>query len=130
MNRKENSSGKRKSRAVSAWWSVTGAVTGIIASVVPAFAATANVWDKLSTMLMDVYGKILGISTVAAVTVAAVALIIRMVSRNQRAVDEATQWLKRVVITWLILNSLGFIVTYIKPLVAGGNYAISMLPGI
>ena len=53
---------------------------------------------------------------------AAIALLVRMVSRNQRSVDEATSWLKRIVITWIVLNSLGFIVTYLQPLIAGGNY--------
>jgi len=57
-----------------------------------------------------------------AVTVAAIALLVRMISRNQRAVDEATSWLKRIVITWIILNSLGFIVAYLQPLISGGNY--------
>ena len=56
------------------------------------------------------------------VTVAAIAFVVRMVSRNQRAVDEATAWLKRIVITWIILNSLGFVVTYLQPLISGGNY--------
>jgi len=56
------------------------------------------------------------------VTVAAIALLVRMVSRNQRAVDEATSWLKRVVVTWIILNTLGFIVAYLQPLIAGGQY--------
>ena len=57
-----------------------------------------------------------------AVTVAAIALLVRMISRNQRAVDEATSWLKRIVITWIVLNSLGFIVAYLQPLISGGNY--------
>ena len=71
----------------------------------------------------DFYLKLLGISTIVAVTMAAVALIVRMVSRNQKVVDEATAWLKRIVITWIILNSLGLIVAYVQPLIAGGNYA-------
>ena len=54
---------------------------------------------------------------------AAVALLVRMISRNQRAVDEATSWLKRIVVTWVILNTLGFIVAYLQPLVQGGNYS-------
>ena len=54
--------------------------------------------------------------------VSAIALLVRMVSRNQRAVDEATSWLKRVVVTWIILNTLGFIVAYLQPLIAGGQY--------
>ena len=66
--------------------------------------------------------QLVAISTIVAVTVAAVALIVRMVSRNQRAVDEATSWLKRIVITWIVLNSLGFIVAYLQPLIAGGQY--------
>lgn len=70
----------------------------------------------------NVYGQLVGISTIVAVTAAAIALIVRMVSRNQRAVDEATSWLKRIVVTWIVLNSLGFIVAYLQPLIAGGNY--------
>ena len=72
--------------------------------------------------MRDIYGQLVGISTIVAVTVAAIALLVRMVSRNQRAVDEATSWLKRVVATWIILNTLGFIVAYLQPLIAGGQY--------
>ena len=64
----------------------------------------------------------MAISAIVAVTVAAIALLVRMISRNQRAVDEATSWLKRIVITWIVLNSLGFIVAYLQPLISGGNY--------
>jgi putative copper export protein len=73
--------------------------------------------------MKDIYGQLLGISTIVAVTAAAVALIVRMVSRNQRAVDEATSWLKRILVTWLILNTLGFIIAYIQPLIQGGQYS-------
>ncbi len=69
-----------------------------------------DIWSRFSSIMRDVYGQIVGISTIVGVTAAAIALIVRMVSRNQRAVDEATQWLKRIVITWIILNTLGFAV--------------------
>lgn len=72
--------------------------------------------------MKDVYGEIIGISTIVGVTAAAIALIVRMISRNQRAVDEATSWLKRTVVTWIVLNSLGFIVAYLQPLIASGSY--------
>ena len=122
MNKLKSPLMKRDNVLAAAYWSAVGALSAVGASVLPVMAANVTIWDKLSSMLTDIYGKILGISTIVAVVVAAVALVIRMVSRNQRAVDEATQWLKRIVITWIILNSLGFIVTYIKPLVDGGNY--------
>lgn len=89
-------------------------------TIQPVMADT--IWSRFSTILKDVYGQIVAISTIVAVTVAAIALLVRMISRNQRAVDEATSWLKRIVVTWLILNSLGFVVAYLQPLISGGNY--------
>lgn len=89
---------------------------------IPTGLMVETMWDRFGTVMRDVYGHLIGISTIIAVTMAAVALIIRMISRNQRAVDEATAWLKRIVVTWVILNSLGFVVAYLQPLIAGGNY--------
>ena len=71
---------------------------------------------------IDHGGELLGISTIVAVTAAAVALLVRMISRNERAVAEATSWLKRIVVTWIVLNTLGFIVAYLQPLIQGGQY--------
>lgn len=103
-----------------AYWSLVGMVCAMLISLQPVMADT--MWDRFSKIMKDVYGQLVGISTIVAVTAAAIALIVRMVSRNQRAVDEATSWLKRIVVTWIVLNSLGFIVAYLKPLIAGGNY--------
>ena len=82
----------------------------------------STIWTQFSAVMKDIYGQLLGVSTIVGVTAAAVALIVRMVSRNQRAVDEATSWLKRIVITWIILNTLGFIIAYIQPWIQGGQY--------
>jgi hypothetical protein len=30
--------------------------------------------------------------------------------------------LKRILVTWIILNTLGFIIAYLQPLIAGGQY--------
>lgn len=106
------------------YWTLVSAVSALMFSVMPVLAAdkNPNIWDRFSAIMRDFYGQILAISTIVAVTMAAVALVVRMVSRNQRAVDEATAWLKRIVITWIILNSLGLIVAYLQPLITGGNY--------
>ncbi len=107
-------------RLKNAYWTLVAAASAMILSVQPVMAET--IWDRFSTIMQDVYGQLVGISTIVAVTVAAIALLVRMISRNQRAVDEATSWLKRVVVTWIILNTLGFIVAYLQPLIAGGQY--------
>ena len=102
------------------YWIIVSAVSALIVSVQLVMAD--DIWSRVSSIMRDVYGQIVGISTIVGVTAAAIALIVRMISRNQRAVDEATQWLKRIVITWIILNTLGFAVAYLQPLIAGGNY--------
>lgn len=110
----------KNDRLQTAYWSLVGMVSAALVSVQPVMADT--IWERFSTIMRDVYGEIVAISTIVAVTVAAIALVVRMVSRNQRAVDEATSWLKRIVITWIVLNSLGFVVAYLQPLISGGNY--------
>lgn len=108
-----------------AYWSAVGMATATMLTMQPVLATgtgTGTIWARFSTILKDVYGQIVAISTIVAVTVAAIALLVRMISRNQRAVDEATNWLKRIVVTWIILNSLGFVVAYLQPLIQGGNY--------
>lgn len=107
-------------RLRTAYWSLVAVGCGLLLSVRPVLAET--IWDRFSSIMQDIYGQVVAISTIVAVTVAAIALIVRMVSRNQRAVDEATSWLKRIVVTWIVLNTLGFIVAYLQPLIAGGQY--------
>ena len=108
-----------------AYWSAVGFAAAAMLSINPVFATgagTSTIWNRFSTILQDIYGQVVAISTIVAVTVGAIALLIRMISRNQRAVDEATNWLKRIIVTWIILNSMGFIVAYLQPLIQGGNY--------
>ena len=108
-----------------AYWSAVGFASAAMLCIHPVFATgagTSTIWNRFSTILQDIYGQVVAISTIVAVTVGAIALLIRMISRNQRAVDEATNWLKRIIVTWIILNSMGFIVAYLQPLIQGGNY--------
>ena len=117
-----------KQHLTDAYWSAVGMASAAMLTLQPVLATgtgtgTATIWNRFSTILKDVYGQVVAISTIVAVTVAAIALLIRMISRNQRAVDEATNWLKRIVVTWIILNSLGFVVAYLQPLIQGGNYS-------
>lgn len=86
-----------------------------------AFAAD-TIWTKASAIMQDVYTQILSISTIAAVVTAAVALLLMNFSRSGRTVDESRAWLKRIIITWAILNSLGFIMAYVTPFFAGGTW--------
>lgn len=75
--------------------------------------------------MQDIYTQILSISTIAAIVTAAVALLLMNFSRSGRTVDESRSWLKRIVITWVVLNGLGFIMAYITPFFQGGQWTPS-----
>lgn len=85
-------------------------------------ASAATIWDKASEIMQDVYSQILAISTIAAIVTASVALLMMNFSRSGRTVDESRAWLKRIIITWIILNGLGFIMAYITPFFSGGQW--------
>lgn len=87
-----------------------------------AFAASTTIWDKASEIMKDVYGQIVAISTVAAIVTASVALLLMNFSKSGRTVDESRAWLKRIIITWAIINGLGFIMAYITPFFTGGTW--------
>lgn len=91
-------------------------------STTNAFAAT-DVWSKATEIMKDVYNQIVLISTIAAVVTAAIALLLMNFSKSGRTVDESRAWLKRIIITWAILNGLGFIMAYITPFFTGGKWS-------
>ena len=91
----------------------------------PASAAGTTIWTKASEIMQDVYTQILSISTIAAIVTAAIALLLMNFSRSGRTVDESRAWLKRIVISWVILNGLGFIMAYITPFFQGGQWTPS-----
>lgn len=97
-------------------------VTAVVLQIPANAAASENIWTKASEIMRDVYSQILGISTVAAVVTAAVALLLMNFSKSGRTVDESRAWLKRIIITWVILNSLGFILAYVTPFFTGGTW--------
>ena len=87
----------------------------------PTFATT--IWTKANDIMKDVYSQILSISTIAAVVTASVALLMINFGHTDRSTQEARAWLKRILITWMILNSLGFILAYITPFFTGGKWS-------
>ena len=86
------------------------------------FAASVTVWQKAEEIMKDVYNQILAISTIAAVVTAAIALLMLNFSKADKTVSESRAWLRRIVITWAILNGLGFIMAYITPFFADGRW--------
>ena len=92
----------------------------------PVLATT--MWEKANEIMKDVYAQILLISTIAAIVTSAVALLLMNFSKSGKTVDESRAWLKRIIITWVILNGLGFIMSYITPFFTGGTWTDPAVP--
>ena len=58
--------------------------------------AVDDMWTVANNIIVDVYGKIVGVSTVLAGLMSAVAVIGAKLSNNQHKVDQAWDWLKRI----------------------------------
>ena len=83
-----------------------------------------DMWTKATEIMKDVYSQVVAISTIAAVVTTAVALLLMNFSKNGKTVDESRAWLKRIIVSWAILNGLGFIMAYVTPFFAGGTYTV------
>ena len=81
--------------------------------------AVDDMWTAGRKIIVDVYGKIAGISTVLAGLMSAVAVVGAKLSNNQHKVDQSCDWLKRIWIAWAIINGIGAFIAYVTPLFNG-----------
>ena len=88
------------------------------AMTVPALAVD-DMWTVANRIIVDVYTKIVGISTVLAGLMSAVAVIGAKISNNQHKTDQAWDWLKRIWVAWAIINGIGAFIAYVAPLFSG-----------
>lgn len=85
-------------------------------------ASGDDIFERVGFMANEVYTKVLAVFTVICVALVSIALLIRAVSKKQKAVDEANDWIKRIVESYVIVHCLGVIITFIAPLVEGAGW--------
>ena len=91
----------------------------MLAVILPHAGAVDDMWVVANRIIKDVYTKIAGVSTVLAGLMSAVAVIGAKMSGTQQKADQAWDWLKRIWLSWAILNLMGAILAYITPLFSG-----------
>ena len=84
-----------------------------ISERVQAFAVE-DMWTAANRIIVDVYSKIAGISTVLAGLMSAVAVV-----GAKLKVDQAWDWLRRIWIAWAVINGIGAFIAYVAPLFQG-----------
>ena len=99
---------------------VTGMTLMLLLAIMTISAlAVDDMWTVANDLIVDVYTKIAGISTVLAGLMSAVAVVGAKISNNQHKVDQAWDWLKRIWIAWAIINGIGAFIAYVAPLFSG-----------
>lgn len=81
--------------------------------------AGEDMWEVANRIIVDVYNKIAGISTVLAALMTTVCVVGMKLSNNQQKVDQSIDWLKRIWIAWAIINGIGAFLAYVRPLLSG-----------
>ena len=83
--------------------------------------AVEDMWTVANRIIIDVYNKIAGISTVLAALMTTVCVVGMKLSNNQQKVVLCVDWLKRTWIAWAIINGIGAFLAYVRPLLTGLN---------
>lgn len=104
----------------------SGFVTAFTFATITVFAdetaGGGTIFDMAKTAMQKVYNDVVGIATMAAVVCAAVCLFLMYFSKNGRTVDESRAWLKRIIVCWAVLMTLGAIANYFEVLVPQSNF--------
>ncbi len=100
------------------YWATMVVVIVSLTLTTPTFAVD-DMWTVANTIIVDVYTKIAGISTVLAGLMSAIAVIGVKLANNQHKSDNAWDWLKRIWVAWAIINGIGAFIAYIAPLFSG-----------
>lgn len=113
---------QRKTAIVNNYWIVVAATTLAFSSITPVYAAATDIFSGLEIVLKSVYVKISALVTLIAVVALVIALLFRM-SKHQKTVEEANNWIKRILWSWVGINSLGWIIAYLSSVFTGAYVA-------
>lgn len=113
---------KKTSKGVKAYYAgVVAAAVALITTAGTPVHALSDIAQTFSNTFSEIYGAIITIATILAVVLTAICLIMRMVSKNPRTAEEATSWIKRIVITWFCLMLLSLFLQYGLEIVANSG---------
>ena len=95
---------------------------GIMAALMCQTAYATDIFGVAKGAMQQVYTDVAGLATVGAVVCAAVCLFLMNFSKSGKTVDESRAWLKRIIICWAALMTLGAIVTYMEKIIPQSSF--------
>ena len=102
----------KKGQVMKTVFAILCVVSVLMVSFSLVFAANngEQIWSTVTTTIKNLLGKLNTLSTVICGLVVVIAMIWRMVSSNPRSVETATSWAKRAAISFVIINTLSYII--------------------
>ncbi len=107
-----------KTAIVSNYWRAVAIATLALSYITPIYAGATDFFSGMEIVLKSVYAKIFALVTLIAVIAAVIAFLFRM-SKDRKVVEEANAWIKRIAVSWVLINSLGWIITYLSSVFTG-----------
>ena len=102
-----------------------GSGTGTGTGTATGTGAISDLKTAVTGLFETVYGAVAGVMTIACVTIVVICLLIRMLSKNPKSAESATEWMKRALIAFFVFLILSVIIGVIQDLgkSAGGDTA-------
>ncbi len=97
-------------------------IAGVVTTLMVQNAYASDIFTVAKTAMQKVYTDIAGIATVGAVVCAAVCLFLMNFSKTGKTIDESRAWLKRIIVCWIAIMTLGAIVTYMEALIPASSF--------
>lgn len=88
------------------------AVLPAILSPVLASSGMDAFFSTLGDKMKAIYNSMKGYVHVFAAVLIAIALVVRLFSKNPRSIEEANAWIKNIILTWLAFNMISIIVSF------------------
>ena len=83
-----------------------------------------TVFQNATTALTNVFTNLLLVVNPAAALFLVIAFLMRMFSKNQRTVEDANSWIKRILISVALINAVGFIIIFARDIIPDGGTVI------
>ena len=117
-----NTLAKCRKRFAMAGYAILGLVLTLMFSlgfteIILADDPGGQVFERANTAMQGVLRQVRIISSIVAALFLTLAFLLKMLSKNQRTVDEANTWIKRIAIAWACINAVGFILTFIQDVI-------------
>ena len=83
-----------------------------------------TVFQNATTALTNVFTNLLMVVNPAAALFLVIAFLMRMFSKNQRTVEDANSWIKRILVSVALINAVGFIIIFARDIIPDGGTTI------